>query len=308
MIACSIGASLSGGGEENITTHECGPSQEVILVDGDSPITQVLPVKVTITLIDWASVFELESIMADSEDSVRPLPDPVPPAIRVLAIGDSITAGYSDGSQPISLGCLDAFPHVARNLIRGKAGADVELELVAYPGILLTSPTSEEAEEGAGLGMVDRFFHMSPWSDEPAVLDEQPSIILIALGTNDDAQDISPERFASAMQAFIQRLRDTYRASLKHICVLHPFPDFTEGSEPDSESIEGVPITQGLASVLASLNSEFEESVALHEWDIGKGLTKQYTMDGVHPTVEGHRVLGDALAQKMAAVLVRPQP
>lgn len=60
--------------------------------------------------------------------------------------------------------------------------------------------------------------------------------------------------------------------------------------------------------MLASLNSEFEESVALHEWDIGKGLTKQYTMDGVHPTVEGHRVLGDALAQKMAAVLVRPQP
>lgn len=36
----------------------------------------------------------------------------------------------------------------------------MELELVAYPGILLTSPTSEEAEEGAGLGMVDRFFHV----------------------------------------------------------------------------------------------------------------------------------------------------
>ena len=39
-------------------------------------------------------------------------------------------------------------------------------------------------------------------------------------GTNDDAQDVPPERFADSMQSFIERLRDTYRASLKHICVL----------------------------------------------------------------------------------------
>ena len=78
----------------------------------------------------------------------------------MLVAGDSITAGYSDGSQPVPLGCLNAFPHVARKLIKAKAGADIELDLVAFPGIRLTPPTPEEAEEGAGQGMIDRFFHV----------------------------------------------------------------------------------------------------------------------------------------------------
>lgn len=173
MIACSISVSSQGSGEERTTTHECGPSQEVTLIDG---IPQELPVKVTITLIDWASVFELQSIMVDSvsrslillyssvtphqEDSILPLPEPVPPPDRVLGIGDSITAGYSDGSQPIPFGCLTAFLHVARNRLKDNTGADVELELIAYPGITLASPTPEEVREGAGSGMVDRFFHV----------------------------------------------------------------------------------------------------------------------------------------------------
>ena len=78
----------------------------------------------------------------------------------MLVVGDSITAGYSDGSQPIPLGCLNAFPHVARNQIRATANVDIEVGLVAFPGITLTSPTPEEAEDGAGKGMVDRFFHV----------------------------------------------------------------------------------------------------------------------------------------------------
>lgn len=90
------------------------------------------------------------------------------------------------------------------------------------------------------------------------------------------------------------------------ILLKHPFPDFTEGSESDTESNAKVPITRDLASVLTSLRSDFGQCVALHEWNIGMELKKQYTMDGVHPTVEGHRVLGDALVQRMQAALVGP--
>ena len=81
----------------------------------------------------------------------------------------------------------------------------------------------------------------------------------------------------------------------------HPFPDFTEGSDP--ESTDDSSITQGLASVLTDLRANAEHDVALHEWNIGKELKKEYTMDGLHPTVVGHGILGNALAQEMVALL-----
>ncbi|TFY63662.1 hypothetical protein EVJ58_g3128 [Rhodofomes roseus] len=224
MIACTISAyprRKTGPGIDNdqVNTYDCGPSQEVILVDADTLITGALPVRLTLTLVDWASVFELDNIIVDSEDNVQADTDN-PPPVRVLAIGDSITAGYSDGSQPVPLGCLNAYPHVARERIQTDTGTAIELELVAFPGITLVAPTPEERDEGVGQGMIDKFFNVSQWSDEPATLDEQPSIILIALGTNDDAQDVSPERFASSMRTFIERVLQAYRASVKHICVL----------------------------------------------------------------------------------------
>ena len=37
---------------------------------------------------------------------------------------------------------------------------ELELELVAFPGITLVAPTEEEANEGAGQGMIDQFFHV----------------------------------------------------------------------------------------------------------------------------------------------------
>ena len=65
MIACSVAPFNQDAGREEATTYDCGPSQEITLLDANSLATQVLPVKVTITLIDWASVFELESIIVD---------------------------------------------------------------------------------------------------------------------------------------------------------------------------------------------------------------------------------------------------
>ncbi|KZT65382.1 hypothetical protein DAEQUDRAFT_814284, partial [Daedalea quercina L-15889] len=309
MIACSISAypKHSDGAiveEEQTKAYNCGPSQEVVLVDANSPIARALPVRVTITLTDWASVFELESVVVDSEDSIQGLPGELRP-IRILAIGDSITAGYSDGSQPVPLGCLNSYPYIAVSRVQAETGRAIEFELVAFPGITLVAPTPEEADEGAGQGMIDRFFHASPWSDEPATLDEQPSIILIALGTNDDAQDVSPERFALTLRAFVQHLRTTYRRSLKHLCILHTFQDFTD--ELESPSTREDTITRDLGLNSASLTLDASHGVELHKWDIGKCLRKKDTMDGLHPTLSGHGLLGDALEQMIVPLLGWPR-
>lgn len=65
MIACSVYPFNQDAGGEEATTYDCGPSQEITLLDANSFAAQVLPVKVTVTLIDWASVFELEGIIVD---------------------------------------------------------------------------------------------------------------------------------------------------------------------------------------------------------------------------------------------------
>ncbi|KAH9911169.1 uncharacterized protein B0H18DRAFT_1129075 [Fomitopsis serialis] len=292
MIACSVSARSEGGGdsstnENQVKTYDCGPSQEVVLVDEDTPTARPVPVKITLTLVDWASVFELESVVVDNEDSVQAFPDD-PRSVRVLAIGDSITAGYSDGSQPIPLGCLSAYPHIAKAQLHARTGIELELELVAFPGVTLVAPTPEEADEGAGQGMIDRFFHASQWSDGPAALDEQPSIIVIALGTNDDAQDVSP-------------------INSPQPCMLssaHPFPDFTADSDPETtESAEQVSVTRDLSSALASLRSNAGQGVEFHEWDIGGDLRREHTMDGLHPTIYGHHMLGDTLAKQLTTLV-----
>ncbi|KAH9933811.1 uncharacterized protein B0H18DRAFT_1207961 [Fomitopsis serialis] len=206
-IACSIVARPTTDGDPSayVKTYDCKPSQEVVLVHTDTAFARILPVKITLTLIDWASVFELESIILDSGGSIQALPD-----------------------DPRPVRCISAR---AKEQIYASTGIQIDLELVAFPGVTLVAPTPEEADEGAGQGMIDRFFHAFPWLDEPAALDEQPSIILIALGTNDDAQDVSPDRFASHAQLCRQPV-----ANIPHIGPARmrssSFPDFTEDLNP----------------------------------------------------------------------------
>ena len=72
MLACSVRPFSQDKEREETTTYDCGPSQEITLLDVDSLAGHALPVKITITLIDWASVLELEDIVVDSVcDSLR---------------------------------------------------------------------------------------------------------------------------------------------------------------------------------------------------------------------------------------------
>lgn len=172
MLACVI----SGDGhEESITVHDPEPSTLVRLYASESNGTCIIE----LMMIDWASVFELEAIVTASvplylshsncscanilqEQDICPAP-PVH-AGRILWIGDSISCGYTDGSKPIPLGCLGAFPFLARDALRKeRVYPPIEIDMVAFPGISLTDRT--EAEDGTDPrnGMITRFFHVCTW-------------------------------------------------------------------------------------------------------------------------------------------------
>jgi hypothetical protein len=83
----------------------------------------------------------------------------------VLLIGDSISCGYTLHPQPSgqpTRGYHDAYPAVAQRLLREQEHpVAIQIETIAYPGIMLVNPTESEAEEGMARGMVDKFFHVS---------------------------------------------------------------------------------------------------------------------------------------------------
>ena len=65
MIACSVCPFSQDQRRENTKTYDCGPSQEITLLDAKDLASHALPIKVAITLIDWASIFELEDMIVD---------------------------------------------------------------------------------------------------------------------------------------------------------------------------------------------------------------------------------------------------
>ncbi|KAJ6515651.1 hypothetical protein C8R45DRAFT_214896 [Mycena sanguinolenta] len=309
LIACSI-ESPSG-----TTTETYNPDGSQLITLFESVLTDDLnqPRIICVTLIDWASIFEVEAFLTpgcgDIEDprSFQPTP-----SVEVLVIGDSISCGWTDGSKPIPLGCLDAFPFAMKRDVMHNIGLFVDLDLIAYPAITLVDPTEEEADAGGMLGMVSKFEHTSPWSS--ALLEElpsqrKPSLVVIALGTNDEAQDISPTRFAAAFHTLLSNLFPRYGPSIKHVCLLPPFVDLNDSDHGEEETIASC-FSSVVAALPKSLPTASPDCV-FHEITLGVQLQTEETIDGLHPNVAGHQLLGSALSKQIVPLLrscIGPSP
>jgi hypothetical protein len=167
MIACLLRRGNSIPLTRTFTVEGC---QEILLYPADPEVgkfsTRDSPVLVEITLIDWASIFEIESFLVQSAADILPLhsPEPTTRALSMLVVGDSISCGYTDGSAPIPLGCLDAFPFVSKVRMAQEHKVHVTVELVAFPSITLVDmvgETTADASQASGLGMVSKFSHVS---------------------------------------------------------------------------------------------------------------------------------------------------
>jgi len=184
-------------------------------------------------------------------------------------------------------------PHGSLDAFTSQAAAQLGLpyNIIAYPGITLVDPNAAGVfiDSDGDLGMVSRFFlaSSSGSADTPAQLDERPTIIVTALGTNDRGIGIEPAFFVQTMRAFVTRLVNVYHETLAHVCILHPFPYF--GLQPPSGYSDA--FTQ-----IADQVSADHPSIGVHVWDLGDTLNRSLTIDKLHPTVQGHVALGEALA------------
>ncbi|CAE6393493.1 unnamed protein product [Rhizoctonia solani] len=275
------------------------PGATLHLVENENKTPSEILVK--LLMVDWASLFELKCLLINEEATIHR------PSItyhnRILFIGDSISCGYFaqpngspiPGSAP--RGCLDAFPYVTQRLLSADdQGYYFDVDLVAYPGWTLVSPTSEEQSEGNPWGMLKGYFQVSPWDTTNQYnYNYLPDIstIVIELGTNDQ-EYYATERFEIDLCSFLLNLAQEIPSTLQHILVIPPFAD---GGQPTK-------LQQEFSTIIERLRTTFTR---LDICDINSCLDHTNTIDGIHPSVEGHKKLGIEMARFILAHLIEPK-
>ncbi|KZO90316.1 hypothetical protein CALVIDRAFT_408406 [Calocera viscosa TUFC12733] len=247
-------------------------------------------------IADWGSVVEIGAFFCDAADSLRPTPAEAEPAERFLVIGDSISCAYSMGKQwgldVPAHGAWDGYPLLFGRLLAGE-GKNVGVETVAYPGITLVDQYSHGWQED---GMVSKFWQKSwfsrePWGPERTPLYNSPTTVIIALGANDDGSGVPVFHFTSSVRAFVERLATAFAGSLTDIVILTPFYSMGAGR---SRFAAATP------ALVEDLRHEWEEKGGMprvHSVSTQGWLTQDLAPDGIHPSVEGNKVMAGKLRE-----------
>ncbi|KIJ53512.1 hypothetical protein M422DRAFT_775603 [Sphaerobolus stellatus SS14] len=206
----------------------CQSSQEAVDVEAGKAMIlfssgEPRQVEVEIILIDWASKLQIESFAMKDGDKIISLRKD-PSLHRLLFIGDSITSGFCDSETEgyFPRGVLDPYPFVVQ---RALDTHDISVDVIAFPGI---SVVGEHDKKGSEAGLATKFKHMSPWMEQTFWSFKElahgygPTIVVIALGVNDDENDIPVERFIETYLSFLSELSSIYERSMKHLVIFSP--------------------------------------------------------------------------------------
>lgn len=134
----------------------------------------------------------------------------------------------------------------------------------------------------------------------------QAKILILDVGSNDQAWGADKGEFLQYYQAFLVRLRDSYPNTLKRIhvivgtdfwpeyaCNSHVFLQssfglFKDPSEPKKRLVVFEPDVQHMVEALAMTWQESDpDGVKLFHIDTDGWIDKSLTCDGLHPTTEG---------------------
>jgi len=306
MIAIMVGPTKEATLKSSTYWQTVDPeaNSEVLVLDENTHPKPQKKTFVQIMLIDWASTFELGALIYDDKGTIEPLPPNLnDEMVNILFIGDSISSNFGvpdddEGEGLVPFGILDIFPFVAqRRLLENESPQNVTIDLVAYPGYTLVPPTEGEIEDGYLSGMCNAFFDPTPWGKESFEVpwpDSVPKVIILELGTNDQCFNVSLERFATALDEFVTKLAKMFEGSLQYIWLVPPFPD---------EDTENRELSLGFPSLITRLEAKLGDKLKIQVCDLADGLTKEGTVDGVHPKLAVHLEIGKKLADFISSNL-----
>ncbi|GJJ14736.1 hypothetical protein Clacol_010581 [Clathrus columnatus] len=252
--------------------------------------------EVTIMLCDWGATLQILSISsADGQPiTIKPSQGSTWP---MLFIGASLVSGYSPPFRGLVLpyGTYQAFGSVLVRILRSH-GVDARLEMVAYPGLPLTSGCYDSD------GMVDIFWKgMNDRGGWESRSRDNPHDIFLCLGANDHGLYVEKDEFLKTYRNFLNRLKDSYPKGLKRIHVISPFGFFTDPTKPKKRKTIFEPEVQFMIN---ELSEEWKNTRGPRLFHISTEgwIDKTLTCDGLHPTTEGHEVIGSKLVDYIASL------
>jgi lysophospholipase L1-like esterase len=201
--------------------------------------------------------------------------------VRIMAIGDSITAG----------------PYYRPHLVRALSEAGCEVDFVGTfngiggepPGDLDSLDLDHQAVGGATSGEIAE--QMSGWLDE---LDPSsvPDVALVYLGINDFYRDISRSETIAEIESIIGDLREANQSIHVQVAQVMPAVAIEEGVAALNAELAA------LARGLDTARSPVEVVDLSTGFDVESDL-----LDGVHPNDDAARRLADLWVQALSPLL-----
>ena len=200
--------------------------------------------------------------------------------MKIIFLGDSITEGGRDRSDPASLGSeyVDLFYNKLRNLYENT-----------------TFTVLNRGVSG------DRIADMAARLDTD-VLSEKPDAVILLAGVNDVVREPSGEKFdADAFAAVYEDILKRIKESGARLIVAEPFlfavPDKKRFRRDFDAALKKI---RTLALEYADAHVALDEIFAGVSQNAGIAA---YSPDGVHPTHRAERLIADNVIKKLAAFL-----
>ena len=196
------------------------------------------------------------------KESIRKLESGEP--LEIIALGDSLTHGWM-----VRKGYIDFINEMLK--IKYPCG-DFQIINRGIPG--------DTAEGG---------FHRL----ESDVIDYKPGLIFIQFGLNDAFSGVSPEGFKNTIRRIVERIRSATEAE---ILLVTSVPVMDESGDLMIERFYNViiDVSREQSVPVAQVHRYWKEKIA---GGVNHGGLVQF--DGVHPTVEGYRLMAEAIMEML---------
>ena len=232
---------------------------------------------------------------------------------RLLAFGCSITEGVCAGYRPdtgLRGGDLNVNDAAAAWVVAAAAKLDAEFGSVGF---------GRQGWCVAGNGGVPCFHMVGDekassswrwmWRDQPRVFSKEPPEIVIVLhGTNDGLTGADGKMVGASVCEWLLEARKELGGEC-HLCICIPFGGFGgSGNQPVGALSDGFAQYQRVASSdkrahLIDLGESATFNLSKFNIVNGRYAPTRESCDGIHPTAERHRELGEALAERVEGIL-----
>lgn len=234
----------------------------------------------------------LETIELNAGARLHPF---IPQKLAFQFIGDSLSAG-----QFLPQGVDQAWPFLTGE------GLKAEHNVNAQPGAALTDIVSFGNQHGVSFQFfrtedTGYFFttdhnFTTPWDfrrDEP-----EPTHVVIHIGANDSAQNVTADAFTQTFLTFIGRLRKLYPRQ--------PIFVFTPWGWPNADGTIGQYYPGTHASIVEDRRAEGDKNIFLVN-TTGWVTFADVFPDNQHPNVEGHQKIAGLFTSWLAEWGLRPE-